>query len=78
MDTEEPLHKPTPDVSTHTKPNSIWIFPIIRTKDRSNRIITFESTSRPIDANENFSLESGWHSKVTINMINEALENVYQ
>ena len=29
---EEPLHKPTPDVSVHTKPNSIWNFPMIRTK----------------------------------------------
>ena len=31
---EEPLHKPIPDVSAHTKPNSIWKFPIIQTKGK--------------------------------------------
>jgi hypothetical protein len=29
---EEPLRKPTPNVSTHTKPNSTWNFPIVRTE----------------------------------------------
>jgi hypothetical protein len=29
---EEPLHKPTSDVSTHTKPNSSWNFHIVQSK----------------------------------------------
>jgi hypothetical protein len=29
---DESLHKPTPDISTHTKPNSPWNFPIVRIK----------------------------------------------
>ncbi|CAB4401774.1 unnamed protein product [Rhizophagus irregularis] len=33
---------------------------MIRAKDKSNKTITFESTNRPIDTNENFPLESGW------------------
>ena len=32
---EESLHKPTPDVSTHTKPALSWSFPIIRIKGMS-------------------------------------------
>lgn len=29
---EEPLHKPAPDISTHTKPNSAWNFHIVQSK----------------------------------------------
>ena len=30
---EEPLHKPTSEVSTHTKSDSMWNFSIIRAED---------------------------------------------
>jgi len=29
---EESLHKPTPDISTHTKPNSAWNFHIVQSR----------------------------------------------
>ena len=32
---EEPLHKPAPDVSTHTKPALPWNFPVVRIKGMS-------------------------------------------
>lgn len=32
---KEPLHKLTPDISTHTKPVLPWSFPIIRIKGMS-------------------------------------------
>ncbi|POG78563.1 hypothetical protein GLOIN_2v1535525, partial [Rhizophagus irregularis DAOM 181602=DAOM 197198] len=44
---KEPLHKPTPDISTHTKPVLPWSFPIIRIKDISDK----------------FQLEKGWALK---------------
>ncbi|CAB5372072.1 unnamed protein product [Rhizophagus irregularis] len=34
---DESLHKPTPDISTHTKPNLPWNFPIVRIKDKTNK-----------------------------------------
>ncbi|CAG8801283.1 17550_t:CDS:2, partial [Gigaspora rosea] len=37
---EEPLHKPTPDVSTHTKPVLPWNFSIVRIKANKNILET--------------------------------------
>ncbi|CAB4493351.1 unnamed protein product [Rhizophagus irregularis] len=59
---EEPLHKPTPNVSTHTKPNSIWNFSLIRTEDKSN-VAIFENTNHLERQNEKSPLESGWTLK---------------
>ncbi|PKY17922.1 hypothetical protein RhiirB3_430642 [Rhizophagus irregularis] len=59
---EEPLHKPTPNVSTHTKPNSLWNFSLIRTEDKSN-VAIFENTNHLERQNEKSPLESGWTLK---------------
>ena len=32
---QEPLHKPTPDISAHTKPNSTWNFPMVQIQGTS-------------------------------------------
>ncbi|CAB4435478.1 unnamed protein product [Rhizophagus irregularis] len=63
---KEPLHKPTPDISTHTKPVLPWSFPIIRIKDKVNRN-TLETESNDqacfLDISDKFQLEKGWALK---------------
>ncbi|RHZ76926.1 hypothetical protein Glove_187g60 [Diversispora epigaea] len=58
--TEEPLHKPTPEVSEYTKSNSEWNYPLVRIQgiEEIKNIKIYA-----IDTNEKFPLEIGWALK---------------
>ncbi|RHZ78587.1 hypothetical protein Glove_159g30 [Diversispora epigaea] len=58
--TEEPLHKPTPEVSEYTRSNSEWNYPLVRIQgiEEIKNIKTYA-----IDTNEKFPLEIGWALK---------------
>ncbi|CAG8827352.1 18404_t:CDS:2, partial [Gigaspora margarita] len=62
-----PLHKPTPDVSTHIKPVLPWNFSIVRIKDKANKNIleTGNNNNQTCFTNidNKFPLESGWALK---------------
>jgi hypothetical protein len=51
---EEPLHKPTPDISTHTKPNSAWNFHIVQSKGTVLLQLTNILYSKKKNNNNNF------------------------
>ncbi|RHZ76405.1 hypothetical protein Glove_198g121 [Diversispora epigaea] len=56
----EPLHKPSPEVSNHTKSNSDWNFPIIPTISKNNK--------------PTFELPKGWVLKDNLRLDNEKVE----
>ncbi|GES74920.1 hypothetical protein GLOIN_2v1535567 [Rhizophagus clarus] len=63
---DESLHKPTPDISTHTKPNLPWNFPIVRIKDKTNKsMLEIGNNTQicPTDISDKFQLENGWALK---------------